>query len=38
MLRRDERLLMEAYIPYAIDKYKVDRETKDAWREVVGEL
>jgi hypothetical protein len=28
----------EAYIPHAIDKYKVDRETKDAWREVVGEL
>jgi len=28
----------DAYIPYAIDKYKVDRETKDAWREVVGEL
>jgi len=28
----------DAYIPYAIDKYKVDRETKDAWREVIGEL
>ena len=28
----------EAYIPYEIDKYKVDRETKDAWREVIGEL
>jgi hypothetical protein len=28
----------EAYIPYEIDKYKVDRETKDAWREVISDL
>jgi len=33
-----EEYSFEAYIPHEIDKYKVDRETKDAWREVIGEL
>jgi len=29
---------IEAYVGNEIDKYNLDKETKDAWKEIIGEL